>query len=102
LFVVMGHDGCGAVKAAIASRFAGAEHRARIAVLLDGILPSLDGLDPALAADALLQAAVEANVRRTVLQLRDSPEGKAHLAAGMMKLVGAVYDLGTGRVRFLE
>src|SRR3954452_24128507 len=37
LFVVMGHAGCGAVKAAIASRFQGAQHKSRIAILLENI-----------------------------------------------------------------
>ena len=34
-------------------------------------------------------------------QLRDTPEGKARMAEGIVKLVGAVYELKTGRVRFL-
>ena len=91
-----------AVKAALAAKFEGALHCERIELLLEGILPSLDDVDATLPAAALLDAAVEANVRRTVRQLRASPEGRAELASGAMKLVGAVYDLDTGRVRFLE
>ena len=34
LFIVLGHEGCGAVEAAIAETFHGARHRSRIAVLL--------------------------------------------------------------------
>jgi carbonic anhydrase len=34
-------------------------------------------------------------------QLLDTPEAKARAAEGRMKLVGAVYELETGRVRFL-
>ena len=102
LFVVLGHEGCGAVQAAIASKFHGARQRSRIEVLLENILPALDGLDPALPPEALLRAAVEANVRQTVRDLLESPEGKERAAEGVMKLVGAVYDLATGRVRFLE
>jgi carbonic anhydrase len=34
-------------------------------------------------------------------QLLDTPEGKARMAEGIIKLVGAVYELETGRVRFL-
>ncbi len=45
LFVVMGHEGCGAVKAAIETRFSGAAHKSRIALLLENILPALEGLD---------------------------------------------------------
>jgi carbonic anhydrase len=62
----------------------------------------LDELDATLPAAALLNAAVEANVRWTVQKLLESPEGKASTAQGDMKLVGAVYDLHTGCVRFLE
>ena len=102
LFVVMGHEGCGAVQAAIASRFRGEQLASRIETLLENVGPALDGLDASLPADALLAAAVEANVRWTMRALLESPEGKARLAEGVMKLVGAVYELTTGRVRFLE
>lgn len=102
LFVVMGHEGCGAVQAALASKFHGAQQASRIEVLLENILPALDGLDAALPPEALLKAAVEANVRWTLRAMLESPEGKARAAEGTIKLVGAVYELGTGRVRFLD
>jgi carbonic anhydrase len=103
LFVVMGHEGCGAVSAALASRLRGARQKSRIEVLLHNILPALDDLDPTLPSDELLSAAVEANVRWTVSHLRDTPEVKAKLAGGTtMRLIGAVYELSSGRVRFLE
>jgi carbonic anhydrase len=102
LFVVLGHEGCGAVNAAIASKFHGARHQSRIALLLENIVPALDVLDPTLPPAALLDVAVEANVRWTVQKLLESPEGKARAAQGDVKLVGAVYDLNTGCVRFLE
>ena len=102
LFIVMGHEGCGAVKAALATKFERATQKSRIAVLLENILPALEGLDAAQSADALLHAAVEANVRHTLRELQNTPEGKVRLADGSLKLVGAVYDLHSGRVRFLE
>jgi carbonic anhydrase len=102
LFVVLGHEGCGAVQAALAAKFKGARHRSRIEVLLENILPALEGLDESLPPDALLRSAVEANVRWTIATLLDSPEGRARAAEGVMQLVGAVYELETGRVRFLE
>ena len=63
---------------------------------------ALDNLDQTLPPAALLSAAVEANVRWTVRQVLESTEGAARAAQGDMMLVGAVYDLATGRVRFLE
>jgi carbonic anhydrase len=102
LFVVMGHEGCGAVQAALASKFHGAQQASRIETLLENILPALDGLDATLPPEALMSAAVEANVRWTVRAILESPEAKARAAEGNMKVVGAVYELATGRVRFLE
>jgi carbonic anhydrase len=102
LFVVMGHEGCGAVSAAIASKFHGERQRSRIETLLENILPALDDIDPSLPADALLDAAVEANVRWTMRSILDSPEGRARAAEGEMKLVGAVFEFHTGRARFLD
>ena len=102
LFVFLGHEGCGAVEAAIAARFHGARHRSRIALLLENIDPALHDLDRTLPPAALLSAAVEANVRWTIRQLLESPEGKARAVQGDVRLVGAVYDLATGCVRFLE
>jgi carbonic anhydrase len=102
LFIVLGHEGCGAVKAAIASKFHGAHHQNRIALLLENIVPALDNLDQTLPPAALLNAAVEANVRWTIRKVLESPEGKGRAAQGDVKLVGAVYDLNTGCVRFLE
>ncbi len=102
LFVVLGHDGCGAVDAALASTLHGAKHKERIEILLQNILPALESLDTTLPPSALLGAAVEANVRWTIASILDAPEAKARLVQGEMQLVGAIYDLDTGRVRFLE
>ena len=101
LFVVLGHEGCGAVQAAVAVKEHGASQRARVALLLDRIVPGLPDRDARLTSDEHLAAAVEANVRWSMHQLLETPEGKARMAEGIVKLVGAVYDLRTGLVRFL-
>jgi carbonic anhydrase len=101
LFVVLGHEGCGAVKAALAVKHGGARERSRIALLLENILPGLHDIDARLAPQHLLDTAVEANVRWSMHQLLETPEAKARIAEGVMKMVGAVYELHTGRVRFL-
>ena len=50
-----------------------------------------------------MRAAVEANVRWSMHQVLETPEAKARLAEGTkMKLVGGVYELESGRVRFLK
>ena len=102
LFMVLGHEGCGAVQAALATKFQGLRERSRIALLLEHVLPALDGIDAGLAPEVQLHDAVEANVRWSMAQIRETPEGRARLAEGKMKLVGAVYDLASGRVRLLD
>src|SRR5205085_7994523 len=56
LFVVLGHEGCGAVQAALAAKAHGLSEPERIEMLLSRILPGLQGLDPKLTADARLEA----------------------------------------------
>jgi carbonic anhydrase len=63
LFVVLGHEGCGAVQAALAAKFQGAQERPRIQLLLQNLLPGLEGIDPQLPPPQQLACAVEANVR---------------------------------------
>ncbi len=102
LFMVLGHDGCGAVKAALASKFEGAQEASRISRLLENVLPALDGIDRKLPPLVQLACAVEANVRWSMRQLRDTPEARAALEQGGLRLVGAIYEIATGRVRVLD
>jgi carbonic anhydrase len=102
VFVVLGHEGCGAVQAALAARTGLRRERSRIALLIDRILPGLQDLDDRLPPGQQLTAAVEANVRWSMRQLLDTPEGRERMAEGVLKLFGAVYELETGRVRFLR
>jgi carbonic anhydrase len=101
LFVVLGHEGCGAVHAALAAKHAPQQARG-IARLLENIMPGLTDLPDGLAPDAEMHAAVEANVRWSMHQVLETPEAKARAAEGVMKLVGAVYELESGIVRFLD
>jgi carbonic anhydrase len=101
LFVVLGHEGCGAVQAAVETKWHGARERDRIAGLLDKILPGLPAPDPARSRTEEIDVAVEANVRWSMRQLLETPEGQARMAEGKLKLAGAIYELTTGRVRFL-
>ena len=101
LFVVLGHEGCGAVKAAIESKLNGAKHRSRIQILVNNIVPGLCKLDPHLSSQDQLAWAIEANVRWSMNQLMETPEGKQAAREGRKKLVGAVFEINSGRVRFL-
>lgn len=102
LVVVLGHEGCGAVAAAVDEILHKPEEREHIAALLQLIKPGLRELDLSLERTALLKAAVEANVRWSMRQLSTMPEGARALREKRVSLVGGVYDLATGRVRFLD
>ncbi len=102
LFVVLGHEGCGAVKAAVDSKLDAIEHKSRIQILVNNILPGLPEFDPQAAPQEHLARAVEANVRWSMHQLLETPEMKRAVQEERAKLVGAVYEIASGHVRFLE
>ncbi len=100
LFLVLGHEGCGAVSAALHYRRSSEQQKSYIQILIDNItagLPAvLDG-----ASDDEMPAAVEANVRWSVEQIRRTPEWQNALRAGS-KIFGAVYRITSGTVQFLD
>jgi carbonic anhydrase len=102
LFVILGHEGCGAVGAALQALRHGTRDKSRIEELLQSILPALGEIDPALPMEEQARAGVEANVLWTMSRILETPEARAREAEGIMKLVGAVYEIATGAVRFLE
>lgn len=102
LFVVLGHEGCGAVSAALKTRDEGELHRSRIQLLVERILPGLPDFDSSLSHAEQLAKAVESNVRSTVRLILDTPEAQLRQKEGRMKIVGAIYEISSGRVRFLE
>jgi carbonic anhydrase len=102
LVVILGHEGCGAVHAAMEVKYHGERHLSRIQRLVDTIVPGLPEFDPAIPGDEFEVRAVESNVRWTIHQVMESPEAKRRQAEGRVKLVGAIYEIETGRVRLLE
>jgi carbonic anhydrase len=101
LFVVLGHEACGAVGAALATKYDGTQHRSRIQILVDSILPGLPELDALQSPQDRLRCAIESNVRWTVRQILNTSEAQLRVAEGRMKIVGAIYEMESGRVRIL-
>jgi carbonic anhydrase len=101
LFVVLGHEGCGAVQAAMQHKFHGATQRSRIQVLMRNILPGLPDFNAELSEQERLALSVEANVRWSMHQILETPEGQNAAKEGAM-LVGAIYEIVSGHVRFLS
>jgi carbonic anhydrase len=95
LLVVLGHESCGAVTAALQG---GAE--AHIAALVNLIKPAVEK-SRGQKGDAVANA-VRANVQLVVQQLRASTPVLSELVAHRkLKIVGGVYSLETGRVTWL-
>jgi carbonic anhydrase len=102
LLVVLGHEGCGAVAAALEAIDGTAKEPKYIENLVGLIKPGLKDLDPKLKGPERLAAAVEANMRWSVKQLTGLMEVLPAPDAKSFRLVGGVYDLETGRVRLAE
>ena len=100
--MVLGHENCGAVAAALDCKFRQARHGARIELLVQNILPGHELVDPHAEPEAQVAQAVEANVRWTLRQITDTPEWRVRTAEGTYLLKGAVFEIATGRVRFLD
>ncbi|HEX3358545.1 MAG TPA: carbonic anhydrase [Tepidisphaeraceae bacterium] len=102
LFVVLGHEDCGVVKAALDARDSGVTQRSRIHRLVESVLPGIPPPDPSLSPKAQISRAVEANVQWTIKQIRAYPEVKAREGEKNVRLVGAIYCIETGEVRWQE
>jgi carbonic anhydrase len=100
LLVVLGHERCGAVAATVDVAKSGAVPGPHIASLVTAIAPAVDATKD-MPGDPV-ENAVNANIRRVVEGLKTSqPVLAAAVAAGKLQIVGAEYQLASGKVRFL-
>jgi MFS superfamily sulfate permease-like transporter len=112
LVVVLGHTRCGAVKATCDFVHKGVDPVA--ATGLTNLPAITDSISAAVRAEtdtrerrdggnhAFVDRVTELHVEQTIGSiLADSPTLAAMLAAGQIGIVGAMYDVGTGVVRFL-
>ena len=96
LIVVLGHQSCGAVTAAVQ----GGPPEGHLAALLDLIKPALEKTR-GMSGDPVANA-VRMNVEMVVKQLRSSTPMLSELVAhGKLRIVGAVYSIETGSVTWL-
>jgi carbonic anhydrase len=102
LVVVLGHERCGAVTAALEPESERAKEADGIQELVARIEPNLKTVPPSGNEAERVRQAVEANVRGSLQQLGEAAVLKEKIASGEIRLVGAVYDLGSGRVHWLR
>jgi len=102
LILVMGHEHCGAIKAAIDDVKLG-----NITSMLGNIKPAAESIQYAgertSKNEEFVHIVCESNVKNTIDQIRiNSPILKEMEANGEIKIVGSVYDMDNGKVVWLE
>ncbi len=104
LVVVMGHTRCGAVAATVQAIETGlGSESSHIRAITDRIAPHVHELVDLGSPESVMRRAVRANVRASADHLRHGSRIIEELIiSGRLAVVGAVYDLETGAVDFLE
>jgi len=102
LIMVMGHEGCGAVTAALAAKEEQEKEMSGIQQLVSHIGPAIEGIDPNLPKSVRIHLGVEANVRNSVEEIMTFPGHQEAYEKGLFDVVGAVYEMHTGKVRILD
>jgi carbonic anhydrase len=98
LIMVLGHSNCGAVNATIKVVKDGTTLPGHLPSLINAIRPAVTAAQAKNPADLLTEATAE-NVRLNVKSLRSATPILSDLVAGgKLKVVGAVYDIATGKV----
>jgi carbonic anhydrase len=104
LVVVLGHTRCGAVTATLRTLVEGETPESRhIAAITDRIAPNIAPLLSVIDPVERLEQAVVANVRASMNHLCHGSQALDELTQnGRLQVRGAVYQLETGRVEFLD
>ena len=107
LVVVLGHSNCGAITATIEELGRRSEEQSRnLRSIVDRVRPSVESLmttDLRHDHEALVQAAVLANIRASANQLRHGSEMLEQMIQNDgLRVVGAEYSLETGVVNFMD
>jgi carbonic anhydrase len=102
LLLVLGHQKCGAVAAALLSQSEREKETKDIQAVLNQIQPALRDVDPHLSEEQRLAASVEANARQSMKILAAQPRLSSAVADKSLKIACAVYELSTGKVNFLS
>lgn len=106
VLVVLGHTQCGAVTA-VTAEVEGHGHalERNIPPLVDNIAPAVrraQAAHPGLAGKELVPFGIEENVWQSVEDLfMASPATRDLVKAGKVQVVGAIYDVGSGKVSWL-
>lgn len=100
--VVMGHECCGVVQAAMMDEAARSLEARHIQFLLNRILPAVSNLPKIRNLKARMREAVIANIRLQVHQLNQNPVLLEAVQSNRIAVIGAYYEISSGAVDFLE
>ena len=101
LVVVLGHEQCGAITAALAPASERRHDPPEIRKLLARIDPGLKDLGRAANEMERIRHGVEANVRWNEKRLRGIPALQERIRRSELLIAGGVYELESGQVRWL-
>lgn len=101
VILVLGHEHCGAIKSAIDDVKLG-----NITAMLSKIRPAIENVtyegDRTSRNPEFVHQVCESNVKHTIEQIRqNSPILRDMEGSGQIKIVGAIYDMDTGKVTFM-
>ncbi|MEV6400774.1 carbonic anhydrase [Streptomyces sp. NPDC051907] len=99
LIVVLGHQSCGAVSAAVHADETGEELPAHLQYLADQIRPAIDRGQ---TGTARIDSTVSRNVGLVRGRIAAEPELASRIADGRLTVVGARYELGSQLVHMLD
>ena len=99
LVLVLGHEQCGAVTAALSPEAEQKKEAPEVQRLLAQIAPAMKDVP---AGETRVLRGVEANARLSMHQLLDTPLIKDKVARHELLVKAAVYELATGKVRILD
>jgi carbonic anhydrase len=99
--LVLGHEGCGAVEAAMQGEEAASQQAEHVRELLRAIAPAVDGMPSIRDKKARLREAVLHNVRYQVAKLRDNAVIRKAESDGQIRVIGGFYEIGSGAVDLL-
>lgn len=102
LFVVLGHEGCQTVRVALEEHCGRGRQAGRLESVVHLILPALAHLPHRGDVSALMTEAVEANVRHSTRRVAAMTEARKALEQRRIKVVAAMAQPETGRVRWLD
>lgn len=100
LVMVLGHERCGAVAATVAALRGADRPAGPLGYLVEQISPAV--LEVGVDRPDVVERAVRRHIRRTITAITGTDALAGVVSSGAVRVVGAVYDLDSGRVELLD